>query len=142
VIILITPKVGGILMQEDLKDLVLGFRKHTGKTQSEIAHELEVPMDIETALELGTYKQPTEQLKGKIADLTSEFDKNDLVHIGRGYRIMDELGPDFKYFIRGLVQERGFDPEELNSLPEEEFYRIIGSVNLDEFDVVMIGRKA
>jgi hypothetical protein len=141
VIILITLKVGGILMQEDLKDLVLGFRKHTGKTQSEIAHELEVPMDIETALELGTYKQPTEQLKGKIADLTSEFDQNDLVHIGRGYRIMDELGPDFKYFIRGLVQERGFDPEELNSLPEEEFYRIIGSVNLDEFDVVMIGRK-
>jgi hypothetical protein len=141
VIILITLKVGGILMQEDLKDLVLGFRKHTGKTQSEIAHELEVPMDIETALELGTYKQPTEQLKGKIADLTSEFDQNDLVHIGRGYRIMDELGPDFKYFIRGLVQERGFDPEELNSLPGEEFYRIIGSVNLDEFDEVMIGRK-
>jgi len=129
-------------MQEDLKDLILGFRKHTGKTQSEIAYELEVPMDIETALEMGTYKQPTEHLKEKIADLTSKFDQNELIHIGRGYRIMDELGPDFKYFIRGLVQERGFDPEELNSLPEEEFYRIIGSVNLDEFDVVMIGRKA
>lgn len=129
-------------MQEDLKDLVLGFRKHTGKTQSEVAHELKVPMDIETALEMGTYKQPTEHLMGKIDDLTSGFDHHDLIHIGRGYRIMDELGPDFKYFIRGLEQKRGIDSRELFSQPEEEFYRIIGSVKLDEFDVVMAGRKA
>jgi hypothetical protein len=129
-------------MNEDLKNLVLGFRKHTGKTQSEVASELEVPMDIETALEMGTYRQPTERLKGKIDNLISEFDEKDLIHIGKGYRIMDELGPDFKYYIRGLEQARGFDHEELHSLPEEEFYRIIGSVNLDEFEVVNAGRQA
>ncbi len=128
-------------MEDDLKNLVLGFRKHTGKTQSEIARELGVPMDIETALEMGTYKQPTQQLLGKIVNLTSTCDVKDLVHIGRGYRIMDELGPDFKYYIRGLEQERGIDHEELHSQPEEEFYRIIGSVNMDEFDVVSAGRK-
>ncbi|WP_286244240.1 hypothetical protein [Methanobacterium ferruginis] len=130
------------MMQDDLKDLVLGFRKHTGKTQSEVAHELEVPMEIETALEWGTYKQPTQHLMAKIDNLTSKFDQNDLIHMGRGYRIRDDLGPDFKYFLRGLEQARGIDPKELNSLPEEEFHRIIGSVNLDEFDVVMAGRMA
>jgi len=129
-------------MKEDLKNLVLGFRKHTGKTQSEVASELEVPMDIETALEMGTYRQPTESLEGKINNLISGFDEKDLIHIGRGYRIMDELGPDFKYYILGLEQARGFDHEELLSLPEEEFYRIIGSVNLDEFEVVNAGRQA
>jgi hypothetical protein len=128
-------------MNEDLKNLVLGFRKHTGKTQSEVASELEVPIDIETALEMGTYRQPTERLKGKINNLISEFDEKDLIHIGRGYRIMDELGPDFKYYIRGLEQARGFNHEELHSLPEEEFYRIIGSVNLDEFEMVNAGRQ-
>jgi hypothetical protein len=129
-------------MNEDLKNLVLGFRKHTGKTQTEVASELEVPMDIETALEMGTYRQPTERLKRRINNLISGFDEKELIHIGRGYRIMDELGPDFKYYIRGLEQARGFDHEELHSLPEEEFYRIIGSVNLDEFEVVSAGRQA
>ena len=128
-------------MNEDLKNLVLGFRKHTGKTQSEVASELEVPMDIETALEMGTYRQPTERLEGRINNLISGFDEKELIHIGRGYRIMDELGPDFKYYIRGLEQARGFDHEELHSLPEEEFYRIIGSVNLDEFEVANAGRQ-
>ena len=128
-------------MEDDLKNLVLGFRKHTGKTQSEVARELEVPMDIETALEMGTYKQPTEQLLGKIVNLTSKCNVKDLVHIGRGYRIMDELGPDIKYYIRGLERVRGIDSKELQSLPEEEFYRIMGSVNLDEFEVVSAGRK-
>nr|WP_319373026.1 hypothetical protein [uncultured Methanobacterium sp.] len=129
-------------MENDLKNLILGFRKHTGKTQSEVAGELGVPMDIETALEMGTYKQPTEQLLGKIVNLTSNCDVKDLVHIGRGYRIMDELGPDIKYYLRGLKEVRGIDHEELHSQPEEEFYRIIGSVNLDEFDVVSAGRHA
>lgn len=54
---------------------------------------------------------------------------------------MDELGPDFKYFIRGLEQARGISPNELNSLSVEEYYRIIGSVNLDEFEVVQAGRN-
>jgi DNA-binding XRE family transcriptional regulator len=49
-------------MEGDLKDLVLGFRKYTGKTQSEVADKLEVSTDIETALETGTYKQPTKHL--------------------------------------------------------------------------------
>ena len=129
-------------MEEDLKNLVLGFRKHTGKTQTELASELEVPTDIETALEMGTYRQPTERLKWKINNLVSNFDEHDLINIGKGYRIMDELGPDFKYYIRGLEQTRGINLEELHSLPEEEFYRIIGSVNLDEFEVVDVGRKA
>jgi transcriptional regulator with XRE-family HTH domain len=129
-------------MEEDLKNLVLGFRKHTGKTQSEVASELDVPMDIETALELGTYKIPTESLMDRIQKLTSDLDHHDLIHIGRGYRIMDELGPDFKYFLRGLEPARGIDLKELHSQPEEEFYRIIGSVNLDEFEVVSMGRKA
>lgn len=129
-------------MEEDLKNLVLGFRKHTGKTQHELAQELEVPMDIETALEMGTYRQPTERLKGKINNLILGFDEHDLINIGKGYRIMDELGPDFKYYIRGLEQARGINSEELHNLPEEEFYRIIGSVNLDEFEVVDVGRKA
>lgn len=128
-------------MEKDLKNLVLGFRKHTGKTQREIAHELDVPLYIETALELGTYKKPTDRLVNKIENLTSELDYHDLIHIGRGYRIMDVLGPDFKYFLRGLEHERGVNINELNSLPKEEFYRIIGSVNLDEFDVVNVGRK-
>lgn len=129
-------------MEGDLKDLVLGFRKYTGKTQSEVADKLEVSTDIETALETGTYKQPTKHLMGRIKDLTSGCDQNDLVHIGKGYRIMDGLGPDFKYFIRGLEQARGIDPKELLNQPEDEFYRIIGSVNLDEFDLVMAGREA
>ena len=129
-------------MEKDLKNLVLGFRKHTGKTQNELAQELEVPMDIETALEMGTYRQPTERLKGKINNLIMGFDENELINIGKGYRIMDELGPDFKYYIRGLEQARGINSEELHSLPEEEFCRIIGSVNLDEFEVVDVGRKA
>jgi len=129
-------------MEEDLKNLVLGFRKHTGKTQTELASELEVPTDIETALEMGTYRQPTERLKGKIGNLVSECNENELIQIGRGYRIMDELGPDFKYYIRGLEQAMGIDHEELHSQPEEEFYRIIGSVNLDEFEVVNMGRQA
>ena len=55
-IILLSQKVGGIMLWKRFKNLVLGFRKHTGKTQREIAHELDVPLYIETALELGTYK--------------------------------------------------------------------------------------
>ncbi len=128
-------------MAGELKNLVLGFRKHTGKTQSEVAYDLDIPLYIETALELGTYRKPTKRLRDRIEKLTSDLDRNQLIHIGRGYRIMDVLGPDFKYFLRGLEHERGIDLNELNSLPEEEFYRIIGSVNLDEFDVVDMGRK-
>jgi len=127
-------------MEEDLKYLVLGYRKHTGITQGGLARKLEVPSDIVVALEMGSYKYPTERLMNKIGKLTSEFDKNDLIYIGRGYRIRDEMGPYFKYFIRGLEKMKGMDPTELEELPSEECYRAIGSVNLDEFEVLQAGR--
>lgn len=37
---------------ENLKYLILGYRKNSGKTQSELALELQVSLEIETALEL------------------------------------------------------------------------------------------
>jgi hypothetical protein len=129
-------------MENDLKYLVLGYRKYTGTTQRELAQKLEVPLFIETALELGTFKYPTERTRDKIEKLTGEFDHHSLINIGRGYRIMDELGPDFKYFLRGLEKERGIKLEELKELPRDEYFRVIGSVNLDEFEVVQVGRKA
>lgn len=49
-------------------------------------------------------------------------------------------GPDFKYFLRGLREEKGVDLQELNSMPSEECLRTIGSVDMDEFDVIAIGR--
>ena len=128
-------------IEGDLKYLVLGYRKHIGKTQSALAQELGVPLEIETALEQGTYKQPTESLMTRIGDVTLGCNEHELIQIGRGYWIMDELGPDFKYFIRGLEQARGINREELNNLSTEEYYRIIGSVNLDEFEIVQAGRN-
>ena len=125
----------------DLKYLVLGYRKHTGNTQSALAQKLGVPIEIETALEQGSYKYPTERLISKIGDLTSGFDSKELKQIGRGYWIEDRLGPDFKYFIRGLKSVRGIDSKELNSLSDDECYRIIGSVDMDEFEVVQAGRN-
>ncbi len=92
---------------EDLKYLVLGYRKHTGNTQRTLAAKLEVPLHIETSLEMGTYKYPTEILMAKILDLTSEYNQTELIQIGRGYWIKDKLGPNFKYFIRGLKPAKG-----------------------------------
>lgn len=43
-------------MEDELKYLILGYRKHTNKTQEELAEELEVPKNIVIALEL----DPTE----------------------------------------------------------------------------------
>ncbi|MBM3703335.1 MAG: hypothetical protein FJW63_10220 [Actinobacteria bacterium] len=129
-------------MENNLKYLVLGYRKYTGTRQRELAEELEVPIEIVTSLETGTYRHPTERLINKIKKLTAEFDQHDLIHIGRGYRIHDELGPDFKYFLRGLEKVRGINPNELKRLPTEECYRVIGSVNLDEFEVMKAGIQA
>ena len=129
-------------MEDDLKYLILGYRKYTNTTQRELAHELDTPFYIYTALEMGTFKQPSEHLLGKIKSLTAEFDQDVLKHIGRGYRIKDELGPDFKYFLRGLKEEKGINPQELDSMPSEECLQTIGSVDMDEFDVVKIGRTA
>ena len=128
-------------IEGDLKYLVLGYRKHTRNTQSALAQKLGVPLEIETALEQGTYKYPTEHLMAKIEVITSGFDLNELIQIGKGYWIKDRLGPNFKYFIRGLKPARGIDTNELKSLDDDECYRIIGSVNLDEFKVVQAGKN-
>lgn len=129
-------------MEDDLKYLVLGYRKYTNKTQKELAKELDIPFYTYTALEMGTFKQPSERLNGKIKELTAEFDHNDLKHIGRGYWIKEILGPDFKYFVKGLKEEKGIDPHELDNMPSEECLRTIGSVDMDAFEVVKIGRTA
>lgn len=131
-------------MEENLKYLVLGYRKYTGTTQRELARELEIPIDIVSALEMGTYKHPTRRLMNKIEELTGEFEfkKRDFVNIGRGYRIREELGPDFKYFLRGLEKLKYISRDELKELPEEECYKTIGSVDLDEFEVALSGREA
>lgn len=128
-------------MEEDLKYLILGYRKHTGKTQSEVAKKLNVPLDVVTALEMGVHKHPARALQEKIIDLTAKSDENDLIHIGRGYRIKEELGPDFKYFLKGLEETSGISQEKLKNMQDEECLRTIGSVDLDEFEVVLAGRE-
>ena len=127
-------------MEEELKYLLSGYRKYTKTTQREIAQTLGIPLYTYTALETGAFKQPSEHLLVKIKELTVEFDADDLKHIGRGYLIKDELGPDFKYFLRGLREEKGVDLQELDKMPSEECLRTIGSVDMDEFDVLEIGR--
>jgi len=124
---------------DKLKDLVLGYRKYTEKTQKELAEELGVPRDIETALESGSYKHPTPRLMDGICELTGAFDQDVLVQIGRGYRLEDELGPDMKYFIRGLEKVRGIDSTELQALPASKYYKILGSVNMDDYEVIQAG---
>ncbi|HEY0196872.1 MAG TPA: hypothetical protein VGC02_04795 [Methanobacterium sp.] len=127
-------------MEDNLKYLLLGYRKYTKTTQQELAITLGIPLYTYTALEMGSFKQPSKHLLGKIKELTAEFDQDDLKHIGRGYRIKDELGPDFKYFLRGLKEEKGVDLQELDSMPSEECLRTIGSVDMDEFDMTQVGR--
>lgn len=73
-------------------------------------------------------------------DLTEGYNRHILIQVGRGYIINDKLGPDFKYFINGLSRVRGIDLVELHELPAEDYYRVIGSVNMDEYDVVQAGR--
>lgn len=80
-------------MEDDLKYLIFGYRKYTNTTQKELAKELDIPLYTYTALEMGTFKQPTEYLLGKIKELTAEFNLNDLKHIGRGYWIKEEWDP-------------------------------------------------
>jgi hypothetical protein len=140
-ILLLSTKVGGQIMEDELKYLVLGYRKHTGKTQIELAKELGTPLQIVSALEMGSYKHPTKILQAKIKDLTSQFDQEDLIYLGRGYRIREELGPDFKYFLRGLEEASGISQEELRKMHGEECLRTIGSVDMDEFEVVLVGRE-
>jgi transcriptional regulator with XRE-family HTH domain len=123
----------------DLKYLILGYRKHTGNTQRELAQKLGVPLEIETAIEMGTYKYPTGRLMTKINDLTEEFDETELIQIGRGYWIKDKLGSYFKYFVLGLQSKEDMEPEELNDLSGDDFYKRIGSKNLNEYEFVNAG---
>lgn len=127
-------------MEDDLKYLILGYRKYTNKTQKEIAQELGIPFDTYTALEMGTFKKPSERLMGKIKELTAGLNYDELKYLGRGYWIRDTLGPDFKYFIKGLEVEKGINQQELDEMSSEECLQTIGSVDMDEFEVVQIGR--
>ncbi len=121
-------------MDYELKYLILGYRKYTNITQKELAKKLDISLDIETALETD-YKQPTKHLMNKIRKLTADFDQNDLKNIGRGYRIKDESGSDFKYFLKGLEKESGLNPQDLKIMSNDECLRTIGSVDIDKFDV-------
>jgi len=127
---------------ENLKYLVLGFRKYTGSTQREIAHELGIPVGIVDALETGTYKHPSKKLLDKIELLTGkfEFEKDQYINLGRGYRIKEVLGPDFKYFLHGLERLNYISQDELESMSKEECYQTIGSIKMDEFEVSRAGR--
>ncbi|MEN6293761.1 MAG: hypothetical protein ABFC34_11420 [Methanobacterium sp.] len=49
-------------MEENLKYLILGYRKHTDTTQRKLANKLDVPLDIVVALEMGSFRHPTERL--------------------------------------------------------------------------------
>lgn len=127
-------------MEDDLRYVLLGYRRHTKTTQRRIADELGIPLDIYTALEMGSFKQPSKPLVEKIKKLTSDFKEDDLKHIGRGYWIKDEMGPDFKYFLRGLEKEKGVDLSELGDMPSEECFHSIGRVDMDEFDILEVGK--
>jgi hypothetical protein len=121
-------------MDYELKYLILGYRKYTNTTQKELAEKLDIPLDIETTLETD-YKQPTKHLMNKIIKLTAEFNQDDLKNIGRGYRIKDESGSDFKYFLKGLKKEFGLNPQDLKNMTNDECLRTVGSVDIDEFIV-------
>ena len=127
-------------MEEDLKYLLIGYRKYTNTTQRDLANKLDIPIYTYTALELGSFKQPSEHLITQIKEITADYDQEGLKQIGRGYRIKDKLGPDFKYFIRGLKSEKGLNPDDLKNMPHDECLKTIGSVDMDEFDLVDIGR--
>ncbi|MGP8022576.1 MAG: hypothetical protein ACLQG5_10010 [Methanobacterium sp.] len=121
-------------MDYELKYLILGYRKYTNTTQKELAKKLNIPLDIETALEQD-YKQPTKHLMNKIKKLTTEFDQNELKNIGRGYKIKDESGSDFKYFLKGLEKEAGLKPQDLKNMTDKECLQTIGSIDINEFVV-------
>lgn len=94
------------MIVDDLKDIILGYRKVKGKTQEELAEELGVPKDVISAIECGTFKHLNPSLKKKIDELLKGYDKSELAAIGRGYRLQDNLGPDFKYYLEGLSKRK------------------------------------
>ncbi|SCG86405.1 helix-turn-helix domain-containing protein [Methanobacterium congolense] len=125
-------------MDDELK-----YRKHGNKTQKELAEELHVPKEIVTALELGSHKHPSPALKKRIHNLTEQFnpeDLKDLIYIGRGAHIKEELGPDFRYYIRGLKKIHAINSENFKKLDVEGCMWTIGRVDMDEFQVAEIGK--
>lgn len=130
-------------MENKLKYIILGYRKHTGKTQSELALELGVPKNIVIALELGSYTHPSPALKSRIERIKEAFSADelkDLIYIGRGYHIEEELGPDFKYYMRGLEKVHAINSESFKKLDKEGCMWTIGRVDMDKFEVASVGR--
>lgn len=130
-------------MEDELKYLILGYRKHTNKTQEELAAELEVPKNIVIALELGSHRHLSPGLKDRIEKLKQNFsgdELKDLIYIGRGHHIKEELGPDFKYYMRGLEKIHAVNPEKFKKLDSEGYMWTIGRVDMDEFEVTSVGR--
>ncbi|KAF5077683.1 hypothetical protein [Methanobacterium aggregans] len=131
-------------MEYELKYLILGYRKHTNKTQKELANELEVPKDIVVALEYGSHKHPSPGLKGRIDKIKEKFNSDELqnlIYIGRGHRIKEELGPDFRYYLRGLEKIHAINSENFKKLDAEGCMWTIGRVDMDEFEVAVMGRS-
>ncbi len=125
-----------------LKNLILGYRKITGKSLDELAKELEVPKTVVEGLESGEIKHPTPTLLSKIKRLTRGLDEKELEAIGRGYRIKDFLGNYFKYFLRGLSKEKGIKTSEIKEMPPTELYKLIGKLDEDFIKITDKGRIA
>lgn len=130
--------------EDELKFLLLGYRISAGKSQRELADELGVPVDIVIAMENGTYRHPTRRLLSRIHELTGEYEvkKRYFINIGKGYRLRERLGSQFRYFVRGLDKMKYISMEELEKMPEAECYRTIGTVDLDAFEVLKAGKMS
>lgn len=133
-------------LNENLKYLVLGYRKYRGKSKKELAEELNVPPEIVDGLELGSHKKTSHELSERIEEITKDFDKQQLIDYGHGYRIKDMMGPDFKYFLKGLEEITDINADELQLLSQEECYHTIGKAagnsDMDEYAIVNLGRTA
>jgi len=106
VIIIYSQKLGGIKIMYEIKDLILGYRKFKGLTETEMAEELMVPMTVLYGLEMGSFKHPNPKLKLRINSLLEGMDKEEINAIGCGYRIKSKLGADFKYYPIGLGKKQ------------------------------------
>lgn len=82
-------------------------------------------------------------MKVRIEKLKQNFsgdELNNLIYIGRGHHIKEELGPDFKYYIRGLEKIHAINSDKFKKLDSEGCMWTIGRVNMDEFEVASVGR--
>ncbi|MDI3483604.1 MAG: hypothetical protein PWQ74_191 [Methanobacteriaceae archaeon] len=125
-----------------LKNLILGYRKITGKSIDELARELEVPKTVVEGLENGEIKHPTPKLLSKIKRLTRGLDEKEIEAVGRGYRIKEFLGNYFKYFLKGLSKERGIKASKIEEMSQTELYKLIGKLDEDFIKITDKGRIA